>query len=239
MARLAGWQEFGDVRIVTWNCNGGFARKAPAIASLEPDLLVLQEVSLRHCEEIALGPFLWTGRGHRGVAVISCTGRPLVLHPSFDPDLPHFLPVDVGGLHVLGCWASVMTSTVRYVRLLHHALDHYAPFVNHAPGLLLGDLNSSTVFDTKHRQLSHTLLVERLAQQGYESIWHFQTREQHGEESQPTFYMYRRPERTWHLDYAFLTRDLLPGARIEIGAPETWLAWSDHLPLIVDIPVQK
>jgi endonuclease/exonuclease/phosphatase family metal-dependent hydrolase len=204
--------------------------------SLRPDLLVLQEVSLRHCEETTPGPFFWTGSGHRGLAVISCTGSPLTLDPAFDPALPHFLPVQVGELHLLAVWASVLTSTVRYVRLIHRALDRYAAFVNHHPGILIGDLNSSTVFDAKHRQLNHTLLVERLGLLDYTSAWHDQTGERHGEESRPTFYMYRRPERTWHLDYAFLTQDLLPGARISIGPPEMWLPWSDHLPLIVDVP---
>ena len=224
------------MRIVTWNCNGGFARKLPMVQSLTSDLLVLQEVSLRHCEQLDWGPFLWTGRGHRGVAVISCTGRPIHMDPSFDPQLAHFLPVVTDGVHVLACWASVLTPTVRYVRLLHRALDHYAAFVNHTPGILLGDLNSSTVFDTKHRHLSHTLLVERLTNQGYASLWHHQQGERHGEESRPTFYMYRRSERTWHLDYVFLTPDLLPGAHLSIGSPEAWLQWSDHLPLIVDLP---
>jgi len=224
------------VRIVTWNCNGGFARKLPMAMSLCPDLLVLQEASFRHCEETALGPFFWTGRGHRGLAVISCTGLPLTLDPAFDPELPHFLPVHAGTLHLLAIWASVLTSTVRYVRLIHRALDHYADFVNHRPGLLIGDLNSSTVFDARHPQANHTRLVDRLAHLDYESAWHHQTDECHGAESRPTFYMYRRPERTWHLDYAFVTRDLLASSRIELGAPETWLPWSDHLPLIVDLP---
>lgn len=101
------------MRIVTWNCNGGFARKLPLAMSLQPDLLVMQEASFRHCEEAALGPFLWTGSGHRGLAVISCTGSPLTLDPAFDPALPHFLPVHIGQLHLLAVWASVLTSTVR------------------------------------------------------------------------------------------------------------------------------
>jgi exonuclease III len=227
------------VRIVTWNCNGGFARKAPLVMALHPDLLVVQEASFRHCEDIAAGPFLWTGRGHRGLAVISCTGMSLTLDPTFDPDLPHFLPVHIGEVRLLAVWASVLTSTVRYVRLIHRALDHYADFVNHRPGILIGDLNSSTVFDAKHRQTNHTHLVERLGHLGYRSAWHHGSGEAHGEESRPTFYMYRRPERTWHLDYAFLTPDLLSGTRIEIGQPETWLPWSDHLPLVVDVPARE
>jgi hypothetical protein len=224
------------MRIVCWNCNGGFDRKFAAIHALAPDLLVIQEASRRHCEALAPGPFFWTGRGHRGLAVLSCSGQGLSLDPAFDPALPYFLPVKVDGMHLFAVWASVLTSSLRYVRLLHHALDHYAAFVEHHPGILLGDLNSSTVFDAKHRHANHTQLVARLARLGYTSLWHDQTGERHGEESRPTFYMYRRAERTWHLDYAFVTADLLPAASITLGAPDPWLQWSDHLPLIVDLP---
>ncbi len=47
--------------------------------------------------------------------------------------------------------------------------------------------------------------------------------------------MYRRPERTWHLDYAFVSQHLLSGSSLTLGDPDAWLSLSDHLPLILDI----
>lgn len=227
------------MRIVSWNCNAGFAAKLDAALNLRPDLLVVQEISRKHFDELNLLPLdgLWTGNERRGLAVISLRGDPLRLDPLFDASLPHFLPVHVGSLRILATWASVRTSTQRYVRLMHHSLDHYRDFLPVERGIIVGDLNSATVFDRKHGDLNHTSLVEKLAKQGYVSLWHHQECEEHGSESRPTFYMYRRAQQTWHLDYAFLSSDLLSGASIKIGLPDIWLQVSDHMPLVVDINV--
>jgi exonuclease III len=223
------------MRIVTWNCNGAFGRKLPAILAWEPDLLVIQEASER--DILALNePFAhWVGRGHKGLAVIGRRELGYRLDPSFDPDLPWFLPVHVGSIRLLAVWASVLTNRLRYVRLMHAAIDRYAAFLDTPNGLIAGDFNSNTVFDRKHGRLTHTTLVDRLANLGYTSLWHHQHVERHGEESRPTFYLYRRRDRTWHLDYAFLGSNLLPDARITLGPPEDWLGLSDHLPLLVEI----
>ncbi len=223
------------MRIITWNCNGALGRKLPAVLAWEPDLLVIQEASER--DVLALDvPFAhWVGRRHKGLAVIGLKDGEYRLDPTFDPDLPWFLPVHIGHIRLLAVWASVLTSRLRYVRLIHAAIDRYPNFLDTPNGIIAGDLNSSTVFDRKHGQLTHTTLVDRLAHLGYTSLWHHQHHEQHGEESRPTFYLYRRRDRTWHLDYAFLGRNLLQGARVTLGQPEAWLGLSDHLPLLVEI----
>ncbi len=47
--------------------------------------------------------------------------------------------------------------------------------------------------------------------------------------------MYRNLEKFYHIDYAFLSDDLLKNASLEIGLAKDWLALSDHMPLIVNI----
>ncbi len=223
------------MRIVSWNCNGAFARKLPALARCNADLLVIQEASERDVLALDALATHWTGKGHRGLAVIGQNRATLHVDPSWDPTLPWFTPIHAGDLRILAVWASVLTNTRRYVRLIHEALDFYSDFLDHPRAMIIGDLNSNTVFDGKHRGLSHTDLVNRLSTMGLSSVWHHQHGEAHGQESRPTFYMYRRPERTWHLDYAFVSAGLLPNATLAIGEPEPWLTLSDHLPLILDI----
>ena len=227
------------MRVVSWNCNAGFAAKIDAVLGLRPDILVVQEISRAHFEALSLPSTsgIWTGNERRGLAVISLQGDALRVDPLFDPSLPHFLPIHLGDFRMLATWASVRTSTQRYVRLMHLALDHYRYFLPAERGIIIGDLNSATVFDRKHGDLNHTTLVEKLAKQGYVSLWHHHECEDHGSESRPTFYMYRRAQQTWHLDYAFLSSDLLSGASIEIGLPDIWLQVSDHMPLVVNINV--
>ncbi len=223
------------MRIVSWNCNGAFARKLPALEGFNADLLVVQEASERDILALDSPATHWVGKGHRGLAVIGQNGVTFRVDPSWDPSLPWFTPVHVGDLRILAVWASVLTTSRRYVRLIHEALDVYEGFLDHPHAMIIGDLNSNTVFDVKHRGRSHTDLVNRLSTMGFTSVWHHQRLEAHGEESRPTFYMYRRPERTWHLDYAFVSEPLLPGASLSLGAPDAWLSLSDHLPLILDL----
>src|SRR5687768_2059041 len=97
------------MRIICWNCNGGFARKLPHVAQLQPDLLVIQEASRRHVDEID-APFThWVGKGHRGLAVIGSTDAEYRVDPAWDPELPWFTPIQIGDLRVLAAWASVLT----------------------------------------------------------------------------------------------------------------------------------
>ena len=51
-----------NFRFVTWNCAGGFAKKAPRLAGLHPDMVVCCEVKRTDAE--ALGSdwrFIWSG----------------------------------------------------------------------------------------------------------------------------------------------------------------------------------
>ncbi len=49
--------------------------------------------------------------------------------------------------------------------------------------------------------------------------------------------MHRNIQKQYHIDYAFLSKDLISLATMEIGKPEEWLSISDHLPLVVEIGI--
>ncbi|MFZ1746758.1 MAG: hypothetical protein WBO24_09835 [Nitrospirales bacterium] len=70
---------------------------------------------------------------------------------------------------------------------------------------------------------------------GIISLYHAQTGEEQGKEKQATFYMYRRREKPYHIDYAFLSRDMMRGSIMKIGSPSDWLAFSDHMPLALEL----
>ena len=212
-------------------------RKLPFLLPFEPDLLVVQEASERDIRALDV-PFVhWVGRRHAvwpssasgtlGYRARSCRST---------RSCPGSLPLHVDSIRLLAVWASVLTSRLRYVRLLHLALDRYGPFLDTPTGPSSAT-STATQCSTANTARSHTP-SSSLAwhSMDYSSAWHHQHNEPHGSESHPTFYLYRRTDRTWHLDYAFLTDSLLAGATLTLGQPEDWLAHSDHLPLVLDIP---
>src|SRR5580704_663116 len=68
------------MRLVAWNCNGGFHRKSAALAALAPDVAVLAEcadldILRRKAQHFAPSGALWTGDNpQRGLAVFSFGG---------------------------------------------------------------------------------------------------------------------------------------------------------------------
>ena len=54
----------------------------------------------------------------------------------------------------------------------------------------------------------------------------------HGAESTKTYFHTKKLHFGHHIDYAFLRG---ASASLEIGLPEDWLQYSDHMPLILDI----
>ena len=86
-----------------------------------------------------------------------------------------------------------------------------------------------------HKGQSHTELVARLSDLGIVSLHHALTGEQHGKETVPTFFLYRNRHKPFHIDFCFLSRDLLDQVMsFEIGPPDEWLPHSDHMPLFVE-----
>ena len=118
-------------------------------------------------------------------------------------------------------------------------LDNYINEIEAERTILIGDLNSSFNFDKKRdNHHNHTKNTGRLAEIGLQSLYHFQTKEEQGSETQSTFYMYRHQDKPYHIDYAYLPKAYLESASIKIGRPSEWLQHSDHVPLFVHLQAQ-
>ena len=227
------------MRIVSWNCNGGLRTKLPLLTALAPDILLVQECSAQHVSESGADWSHWVGKDpHRGIGALIFGNHAIEASPPFPSDLPWFQPLRLPGynLNILNAWACAATPSLRYVRLMHKALDWFLKSHNvDGPALIGGDFNSNRQFDAKHGALDHTALVDRLAALDLVSVYHYTTGESHGEESNPTFYLYRHLERPYHLDYFFLKRSFLENSSLSVGDPAVWLSASDHMPLILDV----
>lgn len=226
------------MRLVAWNCCAGpLDTKLAAVSALQADIVVVSE-SPRFIDE---SPHRrWFGNDpRRGVAVI--TSPRFALAPiRLRTPLPRWVvPVRVRGpvsFLLLAVWAK-NEGKDRYVRGVVRAIRLLRRHLRAEPTVILGDLNSNSIWDDEHPAgWNHSALVALLDSLGLASAYHHWHGEAHGKERRPTFFEYRHRHRPYHLDYCFLPHAWLPrlGA-VQLGSFTRWKRWSDHLPLICDL----
>lgn len=105
-----------------------------------------------------------------------------------------------------------------------------------ADTVMLGDFNSSKRSTPRSRIGNHTTLTNALDSLWMVSAYHQYFHEKQTQEKRETFFRGRKTEKISHIDYAYIpVRWLRRLRQVEVGAPETWLAHSDHCPVIVEI----
>lgn len=231
------------MKIVSWNCNGALRKKLHQLLTIEADIYVVQE-----CENPATcndrqykdwaSNSLWIGQNkHKGLGVFASNQNQLEMLDWDSEGLESFLPCRINGnLTLVAVWTRQANSpTFGYIgQLWKYIQTHKANFS--APKFIIsGDFNSNTCWDVWDRWWNHSDVVNELSGVGIESLYHRLYNEQQGMESRPTYYMYRKLAKPYHIDYVFLSQDLLNSARLTIGQPDNWLEFSDHMPLFFEL----
>lgn len=244
--------ESESIRIVSWNCQGGFRGKWRRAMELEPDVLLIPECESLDLFEVPVlfEPFpleqsvrFASGTSSKGLGVFATNGWRITVHDAhiegFDYVVPLIMSRGDQAVTIIAVWAMPSPGTGDYPERLHQAVSHYADLLRE-PVVMIGDFNSNTVFDPTHRRGSHSELVARLAASGVVSVYHARTGEPQGGESQPTFFMNRNRAKPFHLDYCFVSESLLGAVgEFSIGSPDDWLEVSDHLPLTVTLALRS
>ncbi|SIS64018.1 Exonuclease III [Thalassolituus maritimus] len=251
------------MKIVTWNCNGGLRNKLHAIDSLEADLVVVQE-----CEDPAqstkayrewAGDYIWYGKNkNKGIGIFPRNGncvrkvtwsgeftieglgshdRPIFWRTE---DLELFLPFRLNNrFTLLACWTKGGSKAFGYIGQLWKYLQIHKCDLSEPNTIVLGDLNSNSIWDKDDRWWNHSNVVEELRDLGLQSVYHNRRNESQGTETQPTFYLQRNRAKAYHIDYAFVSENLLSGCVLTIGDPDIWLSISDHMPLVLALSLDN
>jgi len=238
------------MKIITWNCNGAFRKKFYLLDKFNADILIIQE-----CENPAksvndykdwANNYLWIGQNkNKGLGIFIKNNNSIELLNWSDKNtnyknetLESFLPCKINNKYIiLGIWTKKANSDVfGYIGQFWKYLQlHKQKFLNEKI-IVAGDLNSNSIWDKWDRWWNHTNVVNELEEMNIKSLYHLLMNEEQGKETIPTFHLQRNTKKPYHIDYIFLSSNLIDDkSNLSIGDRDIWLEHSDHSPIIVDI----
>ena len=202
------------MRIIVWNCNMAFRRKAELILEYNPDILIIPECENPDALKFPLSvkqpdDIVWHGDNpNKGLGVLSYNGYKLRLLPVHDPTFKTIIPLTVSSgqrsFTMFAVWANnPQDKGNQYVGQVWKAINHYKALLAETKTILIGDFNSNTIWDKPRRKGNHTTVVEYLKKRGIHSTYHHHFTQAQGKEQHPTFYLYRDETKPYHLDYCF------------------------------------
>lgn len=222
------------MRIVSWNCNGKFREKLREISETEADIFIIQECeNPENYTDTEYGEFarncIWTGNDkNKGLGIFAHKNTKIENNNWNTSGLRSFISVKVNNdFDLIGVWAC-KPYIEEYYAYQHMHIDKF-----NDKTILFGDFNSNKIFDKKHGTKNHTNAVKELERRKLISAYHYVYNENQGEEKQPTFYMYRHSDKSFHIDHCFIKKERIKGYRILCS--EDWLKCSDHIPIILEI----
>lgn len=238
------------MKILTWNCNGAYRKKYHFIKDINPDIQVIQECenpkySTKEYKNWATN-YLWIGNNkNKGLAIFAKDGIQLeqlnwsdINHKYKNEQLESFLPCLINNRTILiAVWTKKANSEVfGYIGQLWKYLQLHKEKLKDRETIIIGDLNSNSVWDKWDRWWNHCDVVKELEELNILSLYHKLKNEKQGEETIPTFYLQRKLEKSYHIDYCFVSENLInKNTRLDILDYKRWLEVSDHVPIVSEI----
>jgi exonuclease III len=232
------------MKIVSWNCNGALRRKFGDISEFNADIYVIQE-----CEDPSKTKnegyrewsrnHLWIGDSkNKGLGIFA---KPEIVIKSLnwsntfrDHTVKYFLPCLVNEeFQLLGVWThsnkspnfGYMGQFWKYLQCNFKLFDNI---------IIVGDFNSNAIWDQWDRWWNHTDVVKILQEKHIESVYHLLNKEEHGKEKKPTFFLQKKIEKPYHIDYFFGSKNFQNQIDFKVERYENWIKISDHVPLILE-----
>lgn len=230
------------MKIISWNCNMAFRNKIQPIINQTPDLLIVQECEYyEKYSSLKSRDKIWIGDNkNKGLGVFSFSDFNFQIHNSYNPGFKYILPIEVTGkikFNLFAIWAmnDKKNPQNRYIAQVWLALNYYKDLLKQT-SIIVGDFNSNVIWDNEKlfRVANHSKVVNFLEENYIYSTYHNFFKEKQGIESKPTLYMYRNENKSYHIDYCFVSQDLIDKLEyVNIGSYNDWAALSDHVPLEV------
>jgi exodeoxyribonuclease III len=233
-----------QMKIITWNCNMAYRKKAEFILLEEPDILIVPECE--NIERLLFAPHVkqptdifWYGENlHKGIGVFSYSNFKIKLLDIHNAAFKYVLPLSIYNdnieLTVLAIWAQKPDKHDGYIEQIWNAAHFYRNLLEKENVILVGDFNSNSIWDKPKRIYNHTSLVHYLKTKNIISTYHYFHNQIQGKEKDNTLFMQRKIDKPYHIDFCFASQNLIDKLQhVEIGSYEKWTAHSDHKPLIV------
>jgi len=233
------------MKIITWNCNMAFRKKASLLLAHKPDIVIVPECE--HPDKLLFPEgvrkptdHLWFGENqHKGLGIFSYSKYRFTVLKEHNTKFKMVIPIAVTGgkmdFTLFAIWANNPTDPDgKYVEQVWKAIHHYEKLLTGTTAVLAGDFNSNTIWDRKRRAGNHSNVVKYLEEKGIHSTYHLHHKQTQGSEVHPTYFLYRHKDKPYHLDYCFASAAITKKLRsVEIGDHEYWTKHSDHVPVIV------
>lgn len=216
-------------------------KKFQHIAQLEADIYIIQEcedpLKAKHNDYSEWSKnHLWIGDNkNKGIGIFAKEHikiERLDWSNDFrDHTVKYFLPCLVNNkFQLLGVWTHKNNSPNfgymgQFWKYLKTNLDNFNEII------IAGDFNSNSIWDEWDRWWNHSDVVEILQKKNINSVYHEIKNENQGKETLPTFYLQRKREKPYHIDYFFTSSNFITKS-FEVGTFENWIDISDHVPVI-------
>ncbi|UZR97981.1 endonuclease/exonuclease/phosphatase family protein [Chondrinema litorale] len=234
------------MKIVTWNCNGAFRNKYKNIAELDADIYIIQECeNPEQTRDTAYktwaSNYLWIGDlKHKGLGVFARNGIQLTSlnwpEEYENHRVKYFLPVSINhDFDLLAVWAHQNKSpTFGYIGQVWKYLQVNKDKLDKT--IIAGDLNSNSRWDVWDRWWNHSDVLTILSDAVIESLYHQFYQEKQGEETMPTYFLHRKREKAYHIDYILASQGFREKLiSLSVGEFSKWITISDHLPMVCEL----
>ena len=221
-----------------------FRKKADFILKHKPDILIVPECE--HPDKLKFSTdtpkpndILWFGTNqNKGLGIFSYGDFKFKLLETHNPELKLIIPIAVTSSQydftLYAIWANNPNDPDgQYIEQVWKAIHYYGNHLTNKKTMLVGDFNSKTIWDRKHRASNHSNVVKILEEKGIYSSYHLHHKQIQGKNN-IQHYMYRHKDKTYHIDYCFVSADIADRLQsVEIGDYDYWIQYSDHVPVIV------
>lgn len=237
------------MKIISWNCNGGLInkRKHESLLNLSPDIAVIQEC--RHPDVDGFPnafnyyDFIWKGgEGSKGLCVLSFSKDYKLSVLVSEIKYEWVVPIKVSGkadFVLLAVWTKRSPGYSSYGKLLYSALKEYEHFLSNNRVIIVGDFNVDKKLRSSYSGIKgYNQITDLFNSHGIKSCYHHFSNEEYGLESKATHYYHRKSDRPFHIDYCFVSEEILQSTKaFYIGESEEWVKLSDHFPLVLEATI--